>query len=136
MLLKNGFVAPVMTDRTKQDDRILQLSNYPVATPLYSFNFTGMDLAAFKKSLQQNQPETSLSVHLQSLWYDAKGDWQTAHDLIDKLTDQKSARLHAYLHRKEGDTRNADYWYGKAGEKRPAVSLDEEWAYLVKQLSQ
>lgn len=95
-----------------------------------------MDVAYFKQSLSQNQPETTLSVHLKSLWYDARGDWQKAHDLIDQLTDQKSARLHAYLHRKEGDTWNADYWYSKVGEKRPDVSLDEEWAYLVKRLSQ
>ncbi|MDB5019007.1 MAG: hypothetical protein JWQ28_134, partial [Pedobacter sp.] len=38
---------------------------------------------------------------------------------------------HAYLHRKEGDVLNADYWYNKAGRKRPALSLDEEWEQLV-----
>ncbi|MDQ0640943.1 hypothetical protein QF042_004508 [Pedobacter sp. W3I1] len=42
-----------------------------------------------------------------------------------------SARIHAYLHRKEGDIWNADYWYAKAGEKRPQLSLDQEWEELV-----
>lgn len=72
-----------------------------------------------------------LSVHLQSLWLDGKGDWKSAHDLIDQLGDKRSAHLHAYLHRKEGDIWNADYWYSRAGERRPAISLEEEWTNLV-----
>jgi hypothetical protein len=35
--------------------------------------------------------------------------------------------VHAYLHRKEGDIWNADYWYRRAGLKRPDTTLDEEW---------
>jgi len=41
--------------------------------------------------------------------------------------------VHAYLHRKEGDLWNADYWYAKAKKDRPLVSLEEEWENLVKQ---
>jgi hypothetical protein len=41
--------------------------------------------------------------------------------------------VHAYLHRKEGDTWNADYWYKKAGKIRPKLSLEEEWEYLVRE---
>jgi len=89
------------------------------------------DLQTFKASLSADQAPEDLSIHLKSLWYDGKGDWHTAHDLIDKLTDRQSANLHAYLHRKEGDLWNADYWYNRAGQKRPAVSLDQEWQQLV-----
>ena len=74
-----------------------------------------------------------LSVHLRSLWLDCKGDWKAAHDLIDQLGDKRSAHLHAYLHRKEGDIWNADYWYSRAGQKRPSISLDEEWEQLVQE---
>ncbi len=88
-------------------------------------------LSQFKDSLQSGQPADDLSVHLKSLWYDAKGDWQKAHSLIDHLTDKDSAWLHAYLHRKEGDTWNADYWYRKAGQTRPPIMLQEEWEQLV-----
>lgn len=77
-----------------------------------------------------NKP-AGLPLHLQALWYDGKGDWKKAHDLIDQLNDKASAHVHAYLHRKEGDIWNADYWYSRAGQKRPAVSLDEEWEQLV-----
>ena len=72
-----------------------------------------------------------MSPQLKSLWYDGKGNWQQAHAQVDQLNDQASAWVHAYLHRKEGDTWNADYWYRKAGKTRPNISLDEEWEQLV-----
>jgi len=87
-------------------------------------------LAKFKDSLSKPQVPAGLSVLLQALWYDAKGDWKTAHDLIDQLQEKNAAHLHAYLHRKEGDNWNADYWYNRAGEKSPQISLEEEWQKL------
>ncbi|TSJ43508.1 hypothetical protein FO440_04785 [Mucilaginibacter corticis] len=88
-------------------------------------------LAKFKESLSLAQPDNGLSVPLKSLWYDGKGDWQRAHAQVDHLTDRESAWVHAYLHRKEGDIWNADYWYSKAHKTRPNVSLQEEWEQLV-----
>lgn len=55
---------------------------------------------------------------LLALWFDGKGDWEKAHNLVDQANDKASMRVHAYLHRKEGDLWNADYWYRKAGEKK------------------
>ena len=60
-----------------------------------------------------------------------KDDWQKAHSLIDSLDDKNSCWVHAYLHRKEGDISNADYWYRRAQKQRPAVSLQEEWKLLL-----
>ena len=88
-------------------------------------------LQEFEKSLAQNQPPEDASVYLQSLWYDAKGNWNKAHSLVDHLSDKTAARVHAYLHRVEGDQWNANYWYNKAGEPMPDVSLQEEWKLLV-----
>jgi len=88
------------------------------------------ELTKFKDSLLAAQVPDGLSVFLQALWYDAKGNWEAAHDLIDQLQDKNAAHLHAYLHRKEGDNWNADYWYNRAGEKRPQLSLEEEWEML------
>jgi hypothetical protein len=48
------------------------------------------------------------------------------------VEDKNAAWIHAYLHRKEGDIWNADYWYKRAGKKRPSVSLGQEWEDLVK----
>ncbi|HEY4198264.1 MAG TPA: hypothetical protein VGM63_22140 [Mucilaginibacter sp.] len=88
-------------------------------------------LTAFKASLNANEPDTGLSVQLKSLWYDAKGNWPLAHQQVDHLSDKESAWVHAYLHRKEGDPGNADYWYRKADKVRPDVSLAQEWETLV-----
>ena len=88
-------------------------------------------LAAFKQSLNLEEPAAGLSVQLRSLWYDGKGDWRQAHAQGDQLTDQASAWVHAYLHRKEGHVWNADYWYNKAGQTRPDTSLEKESEGLV-----
>jgi hypothetical protein len=89
------------------------------------------NLQEFKTSLTTEQPPHDLPLHLQALWYDGKGDWQTAHDLIDQENDNQCAYVHAYLHHKEGDSWNADYWYRRAGKTRPAIPLAEEWENLV-----
>ena len=90
-------------------------------------------LTQFKESLNLEQPVSGLSAQLKSLWYDGKGDWNQAHAQVDHLKDESSAWVHAYLHRKEGDIWNADYWYSKARQIRPNLSLDEEWEQLVLQ---
>ncbi|WPU98895.1 hypothetical protein SNE26_23055 [Mucilaginibacter sp. cycad4] len=88
-------------------------------------------LTDFEASLNLEAPISGFSAQLKSLWYDGKGDWHQAHAQVDHLQDQASAWVHAYLHRKEGDLGNADYWYGKARQSRPNLSLREEWERLV-----
>ncbi len=85
----------------------------------------------FQATLAWEAPDSKLSPVLKSLWYDAKGDWKKAHDLVDQLPGTDAAWVHAYLHRKEGDSWNADYWYAKAKKTRPAISLEAEWVSLV-----
>ncbi len=92
-----------------------------------------MDLAKFASSLAGSAPPSGSSVYLKALWFDGKGDWTKAHDQVDQLDGKEAARVHAYLHRKEGDSWNADYWYQRAGTNRPDSTLAEEWNYLVKQ---
>jgi hypothetical protein len=74
-----------------------------------------------------------LSPPLQALWHDARGDWNRAHDLVQQSTGRAGDRVHAYLHRKEGDEGNARYWYHRIGVVKPSHSLDEEWLSLVKE---
>lgn len=95
-----------------------------------------IDVIDFKQSIVDGQIPTELPLYLQALWYDRIGDWKTGHDLIDQLTDERSAHIHAYLHRKEGDIWNADYWYKRAGKTRPRVSLEDEWELLLREYSQ
>ena len=88
----------------------------------------------FILSIENDEQPNNMPVQLQALWYDAKGNWNKAHSLIDSLDDGTSCWVHAYLHRKEGDISNADYWYRKAQRQRPAYSLDEEWKNITMEL--
>ncbi|MCJ8209766.1 hypothetical protein MUY27_08595 [Mucilaginibacter sp. RS28] len=88
-------------------------------------------LTDFKATLTGPTPDASWAAPLRSLWYDAKGDWHRAHALVDQLQDADAAWVHAYLHRKEGDSWNAGYWYRKAGKPHATATLDEEWEQLV-----
>lgn len=93
-----------------------------------------MDLPSFKESLTKPAPPDGLSTALQALWWDAKGDWDKAHECAQERDDQDGMRIHAYLHRKEGDLSNADYWYRRSRATPSTVSLAEEWEQLVQSL--
>jgi len=93
-----------------------------------------MDFAAFKASGQLDTPPAGLSAPLEALWWDAKGNWSYAHGLVDELETPEAMAVHAYLHRKEGEQSNADYWYRLAGRTYHRRDLAEEWAVLVEGL--
>ena len=93
-----------------------------------------MHFEKFQQSIKEPAPPAGISVCLLSMWYDGHGNWDKAHSLVDSLEDPTACWVHAYLHRKEGDMWNADYWYRKAGKKRPAISLQQEWDSIVKVL--
>jgi hypothetical protein len=88
---------------------------------------------AFKSSLSLTDPPESISEYARALWYAGKGNWEKAHNIIQEIDDKLSARIHAFLHRQEGDLSNAGYWYKRAGEQIPTVNTDEEWEQLVSQ---
>ena len=91
-----------------------------------------MDIIDFKASLEDNTPPIGLTIHQEALWWDRKGDWDKAHDLVNDLDNRQAAHVHAYLHRKEGDLWNVDYWYRRAKRQRHSGTLEEEWEELVK----
>ena len=95
---------------------------------------TAMDLAEFRTSLTQALPPEGLSFALQTLWWDAKGDWDRAHECAQKDEGRTGSSVHAYLHRKEGDLRNAGYWYNRAGRAPAAGTLEQEWEALAGEL--
>lgn len=93
-----------------------------------------MTLPDFKKSLKEKSPPEGLARPLLALWYEAKGSWETAHTIAQEINNPLGSRIHAYLHRKEGDNSNAGYWYSRAGVKFPELSLDAEWIQLTEEL--
>lgn len=88
----------------------------------------------FIKSLADRNPPKQLPVPLQALWYEANGDWDKAHRLVQKNASLEASWVHAYLHRKQGDNINAGYWYSKAEHPFPDLSLDDEWQRISKTL--
>jgi hypothetical protein len=93
-----------------------------------------MNLQEFRDSLKGDAPPRELSVALAGLWWDAKGDWTRAHESAQQDEGPAGAWVHAYLHRKEGDTSNAGYWYKRAGKSPARTSLDEEWVEISRAL--
>ena len=93
-----------------------------------------MDLDSFRASINEPDPPPGLSLALQTLWWDAKGDWAKAHECAQADTQETGSLVHAYLHRKEPDPPNARYWYARAGRAPAAGSLDEEWSALATEL--
>lgn len=90
-----------------------------------------MDLAGFKTSLKASTPPKDLSPELHSLWLDGRGKWEDAHNVAQDINNRNGSRIHAYLHRKEGDLSNARYWYARSGLEMPTLSIDGEWEQLV-----
>ena len=88
----------------------------------------------FLTNIRSNdEPDSSLSACLKSLWWSQKGDWDKAHDLAQEEGSADGDWIHAYLHRVEGDLGNAAYWYNRSS--RPVKrneSLGEEWSELVR----
>ena len=90
-----------------------------------------MDLAAFRASLVADAPPPDLGLALKALWFDARGDWDGAHNAAQADEGGAGDWVHAYLHRKEGDASNAAYWYRRARKPVCRTSLDEEWAAIA-----
>ena len=93
-----------------------------------------MDFQEFERSLQQDRPPENLSLALAALWWDAKGDWNRAHQCAQEDDGPAGAWVHAYLHRKEGDLSNAGYWYGRAGKATAHGPLVRECEEIVRTL--
>jgi hypothetical protein len=90
-----------------------------------------LNLNEFMDALSGTEPPQHISLQLQALWYERKGDWDTAHKKAQEQDDVNGAWVHAYLHRVEGDLSNAAYWYRRAGKPVAKMSLLDEWEQLA-----
>jgi hypothetical protein len=71
---------------------------------------------------------------LLALWWDARGDWNRAHEVAQDVAGPDGAWVHAYLHRKEGDLENAGYWYRRAGRSVATGDSRLEWEGIVREM--
>ena len=93
-----------------------------------------MDVEEFRDSLRLEAPPVDLGFALTGLWWDAKNDWERAHESAQQDEGPAGSWVHAYLHRKEGDASNARYWYGRAAKEPAQTTFDEEWLDIVQSL--
>ena len=86
----------------------------------------------FMDSLDQDICPSRLEPCLRALWFDAKCEWEKAHELVQQGEGVMNAWIHAYPHLKEGDDWNAGYrhrrcWVGVPGsnehERRIEINL-------------
>ncbi len=92
-----------------------------------------MTVKEFKASLKSPSPP-AMAPALVALWHDGRGDWDAAHKVAQDVADQTGAWVHAYLHRKEGDIGNAQYWYEQAEKPAATDALDAEWERIASEL--
>jgi hypothetical protein len=66
----------------------------------------------------------------------AAGDWEKAHEIAQSQEGTWAFdRLHAFLHRAEGDAFNARYWYRSLKLEVPNYSLEQELEELLEEFS-
>ncbi len=79
---------------------------------------------------------SSTDKHRKVLSHLRKNEWDRAHAIVMGMRDKLAFRIHALLHRIEGDLANARYWYARAGgafgESKSAASEIKEIAAVLK----
>lgn len=90
-----------------------------------------MTVQEFTASLSASAPAPDWPQPLAALWHDARGNWEEAHRIVQELDDEDAAWVHAYLHRKEGDSGNARHWYRRACRTFSEDTLPDEWSQIV-----
>jgi hypothetical protein len=93
-----------------------------------------MTFQEFRASLGESAPPEELPALLKALWWDGKDNFDRAHGIAQDDESGEGSWVHAYLHRKEGDSGNAGYWYGRAQRPYPKSTLDEEWQEIATEL--
>ena len=90
---------------------------------------------AFRSSVSAAAPPPDAGPAVQALWWVLRGDWKRAHECVQQHEGQADCdRVHAHLHRQEGDMTNASGWYRRAGLPVPTLSLEEEWSMLASEM--
>ncbi|HEX4517441.1 MAG TPA: hypothetical protein VH054_28040 [Polyangiaceae bacterium] len=86
-------------------------------------------------SLGESAPPKDAGDAVRAIWLARKGDWDGAHRLVDSIHTAVGSRIHAHLHRVEGDLSNARYWYRQANVAPETGTLEAEWEKLARELT-
>ena len=72
---------------------------------------------------------------IKALELEKQDNWDAAHEIVQSYNSANACWIHAYLHRKEGDLSNANYWYRRAGREMPNYNLIREWEIIFEYLN-
>lgn len=71
----------------------------------------------------------------QAIFHIENDEWQKAHEIVQDHEGQYAFdRIHALLHRMEGDPFNASWWYKKLQMKIPLASFEDEIQQIKSEL--
>ena len=98
------------------------------------FNLLLMTVEEFRQTLLREEPPSNFTFALAGLWWDAKGRWKQAHESAQQDEGPAGSWVHAYLHRKEGDSADAAYWYRRADKPPFQGPLEQEWLKIAESL--
>ena len=93
-----------------------------------------MDYKSFIESTSNKTPPNIDSELLVAMWNALKGNWDTAHEIVQEIDSLEAAWIHAYLHRVEGDLSNAKYWYSRAKHDTIDLSLEQEAEMIIRDI--
>lgn len=83
------------------------------------------------EELLRRDTADGLPAPLAALWWQARGSWDRAHELVKSVGTADAAWVHAHLHRQEGDLKNAGHWYRRAGHRPSDLALHAEWTEIA-----
>ena len=63
-------------------------------------------------------------------------NWNSAHRTAQSIKNELGAWIHAYLHRIEGDLKNANYWYRRANQLPSQNTLKDEAEEIIRFITQ
>ena len=125
-----GFPQTIVPVKLPGQSRILaHLARCKKTLPRLPESITVQEMTLEEFRVADN-PLPDWSPALRALWLDGSNEWDAAHKTVQDDESLDAARVHAYLHRKEGDLSNASYWYARAGQEAFHGSLEEEWTVL------
>lgn len=89
------------------------------------------------KTLEELKSKKSNHELLEALYLIGIDEWEKAHSIAQKKEGTlQYDRVHALLHRIEGDEWNANYWHKRCKQPFPNSSIATEWKLLVKEYSE
>ena len=91
-----------------------------------------MNYNNFILSIKRNSPPSKLSEPELAMWQAMNNNWDNAHQTAQSINNEIGAWIHAYLHRIEGDLRNANYWYSRANRTLTQSALKDEAEEIIR----